>query len=113
IRLRFSGLVASLGDSGQRPERPLSPHDRGCSLDLAGSVAGVRAKLREVTEDHRLSSMSTSALWSHSPPATDDAMRRYVVADVFTSTPLEGNQLAVFTDGRGLSPERMQNTARE
>jgi trans-2,3-dihydro-3-hydroxyanthranilate isomerase len=57
--------------------------------------------------------MSTSALWSHSPPATDDAMRRYVVADVFTSTPLEGNQLAVFTDGRGLSPERMQKTARE
>jgi predicted PhzF superfamily epimerase YddE/YHI9 len=27
----------------------------------------------------------------------------YVVADVFTDTPLEGNQLAVFTDGRGLS----------
>jgi trans-2,3-dihydro-3-hydroxyanthranilate isomerase len=57
--------------------------------------------------------MSTSALWSHAPPATDDAMRRYVVADVFTSIPLEGNQLAVFTDGRGLSPEWMQKTARE
>ncbi len=27
---------------------------------------------------------------------------RYVVADVFTDTPLQGNQLAVFTDGRGL-----------
>src|SRR5947207_829458 len=26
---------------------------------------------------------------------------RYVVADVFTDTPLTGNQLAVFTDGRG------------
>jgi len=37
----------------------------------------------------------------------------YVVADVFTSTPLEGNQLAVFTEGGGVSSERMQRTARE
>ena len=38
---------------------------------------------------------------------------RYVVADVFTSTPLEGNALAVFTDGRGLGDEAMQSLARE
>ncbi|MFL5921447.1 MAG: PhzF family phenazine biosynthesis protein [Gaiellaceae bacterium] len=38
---------------------------------------------------------------------------RYVVADVFTDTPLEGNPLAVFTDGRGLSDEEMQRLARE
>lgn len=38
---------------------------------------------------------------------------RYVVADVFTDTPLEGNQLAVFSDGSGLSGERMQQLARE
>src|SRR6059058_2256860 len=57
--------------------------------------------------------MSTLALWSRAPLVTDDAMRGYVVADVFTRKPLEGNQLAVFTDGRGLSPERMQKTARE
>jgi trans-2,3-dihydro-3-hydroxyanthranilate isomerase len=38
---------------------------------------------------------------------------RYVVADVFTDTPLAGNQLAVFTDGRGLSDEEMQRLARE
>src|SRR5262245_1361891 len=37
----------------------------------------------------------------------------YVLLDVFTDTPLEGNQLAVFTDGRGLDPERMQALARE
>jgi predicted PhzF superfamily epimerase YddE/YHI9 len=30
------------------------------------------------------------------------AAYRYVVADVFTETPLTGNQLAVFTDARGL-----------
>ena len=37
----------------------------------------------------------------------------YVVADVFTSTPLEGNQLGVFTDARRLSAEQMQRLARE
>ena len=31
---------------------------------------------------------------------------RYVLADVFTDTPLEGNQLAVFTDGRDLTARR-------
>src|SRR5438876_2423799 len=45
--------------------------------------------------------------------AGTDAMRRYVVADVFTDTPLEGNQLAVFTDGRDLDDETMQALARE
>jgi trans-2,3-dihydro-3-hydroxyanthranilate isomerase len=44
-----------------------------------------------------------------SPPAA----RRYLVVDVFSDTPLEGNPLAVFTDGRGLSSERMQQLARE
>jgi trans-2,3-dihydro-3-hydroxyanthranilate isomerase len=40
-------------------------------------------------------------------------MHEYVIADVFTDVPLEGNQLAVFTDGSGLSGELMQRTARE
>jgi len=40
-------------------------------------------------------------------------VRRYVVADVFTDVPLEGNPVAVFADGQGLSTERMQRTARE
>ena len=31
------------------------------------------------------------------------ARYRYVVADVFTDTPLAGNQLAVFTDARDLA----------
>jgi trans-2,3-dihydro-3-hydroxyanthranilate isomerase len=38
---------------------------------------------------------------------------RYVVADVFTDTPLTGNQVAVFTDARGMDAELMQNLARE
>jgi trans-2,3-dihydro-3-hydroxyanthranilate isomerase len=40
-------------------------------------------------------------------------LRRYLLLDVFTDAPLRGNQLAVFTDGRGLEPERMQLIARE
>jgi trans-2,3-dihydro-3-hydroxyanthranilate isomerase len=40
-------------------------------------------------------------------------MRRYVIVDVFTDTALEGNPLAVFTGGDGLSPGRMQQVARE
>ena len=38
---------------------------------------------------------------------------RYVVVDVFTDRPLTGNQLAVFTDARGLDAETMQALARE
>jgi trans-2,3-dihydro-3-hydroxyanthranilate isomerase len=38
---------------------------------------------------------------------------RYVVADVFTDTPLTGNQLAVFTDGRDVDDDKMQKLARE
>lgn len=38
---------------------------------------------------------------------------RYLTADVFTDRPFGGNPLAVFPDARGISPERMQQVARE
>ena len=38
---------------------------------------------------------------------------RYVFVDVFTQQALEGNQLAVFTDARGLDGETMQRLALE
>ena len=38
---------------------------------------------------------------------------RYVVADVFTDTPLEGNQLGVFTDARDVPDGLMQRLAKE
>jgi trans-2,3-dihydro-3-hydroxyanthranilate isomerase len=38
---------------------------------------------------------------------------RYVVCDVFTDRPLEGNPLAVFIDAEGLDPTTMQRLARE
>ena len=50
-------------------------------------------------------------LWSAGPPA--GPWRRYLIADVFTASPLQGNQLGVFPDGRGLDGALMQRTARE
>jgi trans-2,3-dihydro-3-hydroxyanthranilate isomerase len=38
---------------------------------------------------------------------------RYVVADVFTDTALQGNQLAVFTDAREIPEDMLQRLARE
>jgi trans-2,3-dihydro-3-hydroxyanthranilate isomerase len=40
-------------------------------------------------------------------------VRDYTVLDVFTDVPLEGNPVAIFTDGGGLSDETMQRAARE
>ena len=37
----------------------------------------------------------------------------FIQLDVFTKTPLTGNPLAIFTDGRGLSDQQMQALARE
>jgi trans-2,3-dihydro-3-hydroxyanthranilate isomerase len=38
---------------------------------------------------------------------------RYLVVDVFTAHPLEGNQLGVFLDGRSFDADMMQTLARE
>src|SRR5215469_2949491 len=38
---------------------------------------------------------------------------RFVIADVFTDVPFAGNQVAVFTDARGIPEERLQLLARE
>lgn len=40
-------------------------------------------------------------------------MPGYLVLDVFTDTPLQGNPLTVYTDARDIAPERMQQIARE
>jgi trans-2,3-dihydro-3-hydroxyanthranilate isomerase len=41
------------------------------------------------------------------------ATYRYVIADVFTDTPLQGNQLAVFTDAREIPEGLLQRLAKE
>jgi trans-2,3-dihydro-3-hydroxyanthranilate isomerase len=45
------------------------------------------------------------------PPAGE--VRRYLVLDAFTDTPLQGNQLGVFPDAHGLPAATMQRLARE
>jgi trans-2,3-dihydro-3-hydroxyanthranilate isomerase len=40
-------------------------------------------------------------------------MQRYVIVDVFTDTPLEGNPLAVFPEADGFPADRMQRVAAE
>jgi trans-2,3-dihydro-3-hydroxyanthranilate isomerase len=56
--------------------------------------------------------MSTLPL-SSEPPSTAHVAFDYCQLDVFAERPLEGNQLAVFVDGRGLSDAEMQSIARE
>lgn len=56
--------------------------------------------------------VTSARLWD-APVGDASAPRRYMIADVFTDTPLQGNQLAVFTDGRGLPARQMQRAARE
>lgn len=46
-------------------------------------------------------------------PGRQAGAGRYVLLDVFTDRQLEGNQLAVFPDARGVSGERMQRMASE
>ena len=41
------------------------------------------------------------------------ATYRYVIADVFTDTPLQGNQLAVITDAREIPEDLLQRLAKE
>ena len=48
-----------------------------------------------------------AAFWPQAPSPSE----RYVLLDVFARAPLQGNQLAVFPDGRGLSAPAMQALA--
>lgn len=54
-----------------------------------------------------------TTLWQGEPTDDGELIRDFLVADVFTDTPLEGNQLGIFPDGRGLSHELMLKAARE
>ena len=52
-------------------------------------------------------------LWASEPVDDGELVREFLIADVFTDTPLEGNQLGIFLDGRGLSDEMMLKATRE
>ena len=80
-----------------------------------GRLAAFRGERPELV---RLPGRSLGVTHDHQPHGPEHSLPlvrtfRYVVADVFTDTPLEGNALAVFTDGRGLDDAEMQRLARE
>jgi trans-2,3-dihydro-3-hydroxyanthranilate isomerase len=52
-------------------------------------------------------------LWTGEPQLSAELIRDFLIVDVFTGNPLEGNQLGVFLDGRGLSDEMMLKATRE
>jgi trans-2,3-dihydro-3-hydroxyanthranilate isomerase len=52
-------------------------------------------------------------LWTAEPQGGAADIRDFLIADVFTDTPLEGNQLGIFPDGRGLSHDMMLKATRE
>ncbi|MCU1226957.1 MAG: phenazine biosynthesis protein PhzF family [Edaphobacter sp.] len=55
----------------------------------------------------------SNTLPAASAPETAHAAFDFAQVDVFAERPLQGNQLAIFTDARGLSTEEMQALARE
>jgi trans-2,3-dihydro-3-hydroxyanthranilate isomerase len=52
-------------------------------------------------------------LWAGEPDDGGEITREFLIADVFTGEPLEGNQLGIFLDGRGLSDELLLKATRE
>jgi trans-2,3-dihydro-3-hydroxyanthranilate isomerase len=60
-----------------------------------------------------VSDQAIERLAAYAPLGDAASGLRYLLLDVFSSKPLEGNQLAVVLDGRGLEDARMQALARE
>ena len=57
--------------------------------------------------------MPVTPLTANQAPAAAHQAYDYALLDVFAEAPLAGNQLAVFSDARGLSTDEMQALARE
>lgn len=52
-------------------------------------------------------------LWAGEPGNGTELVRDFLIADVFTGAPLEGNQLGIFPDARGLDEDLMLKATRE
>jgi len=72
----------------------------GCQLPQLVGLAWSRFSVSDEVEAHRGENSEVASF-------------RYVVCDVFTDTPLAGNQLAVFTDARAIPEDQYQPLARE
>src|SRR4051794_13871791 len=56
---------------------------------------------------------TTQGRWIRTRVESKSVAFRFVVCDVFTDVPLQGNQVAVFTDAREIPEEHLQRLARE
>jgi trans-2,3-dihydro-3-hydroxyanthranilate isomerase len=86
--------------------------------EVAGAAAALRSQCPQLVGVARSSVRVADEVQAHARRIGAARLAsmptlRYVVADVFTDTPLEGNQLAVFTDGRDVEDALMQRLARE
>jgi trans-2,3-dihydro-3-hydroxyanthranilate isomerase len=66
-----------------------------------------------VSTEEQSKPLKISSADSAEAPPTAHAAFDFAQVDVFAERPLEGNQLAIFTDARGLSTDEMQALARE
>jgi trans-2,3-dihydro-3-hydroxyanthranilate isomerase len=60
-----------------------------------------------------MATWATKSSFAHAAPNRVARRFRFIQMDVFTTQPLAGNPLSVFTDARGLSDSEMQQIARE
>jgi trans-2,3-dihydro-3-hydroxyanthranilate isomerase len=81
-------------------------------MDAATRAAGATRCLTNQITGYAATERGSKAS-THSETGEPMPRLPFVNVDVFTSHALEGNQLAVFTDGSALSTEQMQTIARE
>jgi len=91
------------GRGALAPDTACRPPDSLIRQPDAGSVTAVTVSRPMFPEPHP----------GEIEPSAASGTFAYTLLDVFTNQPLEGNQLAVFTDARVLSTEEMQRVARE
>src|SRR5262249_35564155 len=112
---RFRRQAHALSSTRRGASPPFRPSSHACGVllraspqqqDCAGE-AGARTRIAAA-------SWRSSGARSHVSRTMSQRMEfRYVVCDVFTDTPLAGNQLAVFTDARLVPEQLLQPIARE
>jgi trans-2,3-dihydro-3-hydroxyanthranilate isomerase len=74
-----------------------------------------RCAISDHRQENRSRLLTLTHRWRYNTRTMVRQLRRYpfVQVDVFSAKPFEGNPLAVFTDGRGLSDQEMQALALE
>ena len=105
----LAGAQERAREHGVRPD----PLGRETLAQLAGGAAALRGERPQLVRFSVRGLGVANEVELHHWENSRVRTFRYVVADVFTDTPLAGNPVAVFTDARGLEIDEMQRLARE